>query len=70
MYTRREIIETVIYGSMAHSNPRYKPIFEKWMQNYSLKPLILTEFTNIPINTLTSLNLVRNLNVKISCELT
>ena len=63
-------METVTYGSMAISNPKYKPIFEKWTQNYILKPLILTEFTNIPINTLTFLNLVRNLNVKISYELT
>lgn len=43
--TRRQILETVMYGGLAHANPAKHADYQRWTQNFVFAGLVFNEFT-------------------------
>jgi hypothetical protein len=57
-YTRREIMETFIFGGLAHANPRLKETFDMWSSDPMGFPIFQMEFNNILMNTLVHIDYI------------
>ena len=63
--TRRRILDIFIYGGLAHANPKKKEIFDKWMRNPIMGPLLKFCFVSILIKVLEVIRYVVGLNEKL-----
>jgi hypothetical protein len=63
--TKRKIMEIFIYGGLSHANKKLKHMYDKWVNNDSLQPLILLEFVLILRNTWAAIDFVAGLNAEV-----
>jgi hypothetical protein len=58
-------MEIFIYGGLSHANKKLKRLYDKWVNNESLRPLILLEFVLILRNTWAAIDFVAGLNEEV-----
>jgi hypothetical protein len=63
--TKRKVMEIFIYGGLSHANKKLKRLYDKWVNNESLRPLILLEFVLILRNTWAAIDFVAGLNEEV-----
>lgn len=63
--TRRRILDVFIYGGLAHANPKKKEIFDKWIRDPIIGPLLEFCFVSILIKVLEVIRYVVGLNEKL-----
>jgi len=64
-WTKRQILEIFIYGGLAHANKKKKEIYDHWMSNQVLKPMITDEFVNILKIVLVYIMWIKSLNEQV-----
>jgi len=67
--TRRRILDVFIYGGLAHANPKKKEIFDKWIGEPIIGPLLEFCFVSILAEVLKVIRYVTELNGKLLKEL-
>lgn len=67
-YTRREIMDTFLYGEMAHINPRLKRIYDRWQAN-QLDSIMRFEFLGALHDGLLGLLMARQIHLRALNEL-
>jgi hypothetical protein len=67
--TKRELINTFIYGGLAHADPKKKIIYDKWKANMYVYPILETHFCTILEAVLTAITNVAEINKKAIEEL-
>ena len=61
-FTNREIFDIFLYGGLAHANKHKEEIYDQWMNNQLLGPILQNEFINILCNVLSSILYIQELN--------
>ncbi|MFX0202058.1 MAG: hypothetical protein ACFFCW_38595 [Candidatus Hodarchaeota archaeon] len=67
--TRRDILETFIYGNLAHANKGKKETYDQWMSYPAFNQLIINEFVFILGIVMNFITYVKNLNDEVIKEL-
>jgi len=63
--TKRKVMNIFIYGGLSHANEKLKQMYDKWVNDDSVHPLILLEFVLILRNTWATIDFVRGLNEEV-----
>lgn len=61
---RRKIMDTFVYGGMAHANVAKKALFDEWMSIPPLRIILESEFTGVLAVVLDAIHYLRQLNTK------
>lgn len=61
-FTNREIFEIFFYGGLAHANKHKEEIYDQWMTDELLGPMLQNEFIKILSNVLSSILYIQKLN--------
>ena len=63
--TKRELLDTFMYGMIVHANKNYRELIKRWEQDPILFSILLQEFTAILLDLVKYILFVMNLNNKI-----
>ena len=63
--TKRKVMDIFIYGGLSHANKDRKRVYDKWINNNRLRPLILLEFVGILQTVWAAIDFVAGLNKEV-----
>ena len=66
--TKRKVMNIFIFGGLSHANKSFKSIYDKWINDERIRPLILLEFVLILRNVWASIDFVAGLNSEVIKE--
>lgn len=67
--TRRELINTFIYGGLAHADPKLKPLYDKWKADMIVYQILETHFCSVLDAVLRAIANVAEINKKAISEI-
>lgn len=67
--TKRELINTFIYGGLAHADTKLKPLYHKWKADMYVYPILETHFCSILETVLRVIENVAEINKKAIAEI-
>ncbi|GAC1399654.1 MAG: hypothetical protein NVSMB56_14660 [Pyrinomonadaceae bacterium] len=62
LLTRREIMDTFIYGGLEHANDKKEQLFNEWRNIPPLYPVLESEFVSTLAKTLVAIDYIKDLN--------
>ena len=68
-FTRRQILDTFVYGGLAHANANKKALYDEWKQIPFIFPMLENEFVSSLMTVLAVIAHIANINEKAIKEL-